>query len=347
MSIPSSVMTFNICNFTPEFLQKAGSQEELGWPAKSSQVFAVIKSAMPTFVALQELRNHSDSPCMLGEFWQVLGKLGYEFVHWKYNFSFWNAIAFKTNEFALDCIEKWWSNPENPEKFGDPLKGWARVVLMAKFYPVLKNSKSLDPDYDKDPIYVLNGHPGLKHSERMDHHEISIKKIHEKVTKGHVFFCMDMNCFPDDGGAEEIALFRKTGFIDLTAILNSKYGFTVPGTYLARLGKTQPIDKFAPPKGQLGPHFDRIWYKAIAVPSIADQYHCSVDLGKYNGKPEPEALKSIEPLFVSPSGEDLRNEFPSDHLPVIVKLTETSRSEESKEAKKKRDSKQGTLNLFS
>lgn len=315
--IPNSIMTYNVCSFAPDLLKRAGVEEEIGWKAKSESVLKVLENNNTTFVALQEVEDH-----MMPQLWERLGKLGYRIIYWSYNYRFMNALAYKANEFALDSFEKWWSNPENPDRPGDPQKGHARVVIMGKFYPVLQTSKTKEPDYSQDPIFVLNGHPGLKHLERMGLHQISIRKISEKVKAGHVFFCMDMNCFKDDGGDKEVELFKTNGFTDLTAVLKSETGLELDGTFVGRLGQKEPVDKFIPPTGEVGGRFDRIKYIAIAVKSIAERYRCVVDLKKYNGKPEPKEITSVKQLLVGPDGEDRRNEFPSDHFPVKVVLRE-------------------------
>lgn len=337
---PTKVMTFNICNFDESVLKKAVDPNKLTWQARAGSIFRVLeKHSDADLICIQEASRRT-----LGQFSELCGKLeqlGYKTISWENNpspKSFINMIAFKADRLALHDMKRWWNNPENPEVFGDPLGGgFGKVTVMGIFYPITKGANGSEmPDYQCDPIYVVNTHPGLKRAERDAHHKLVPEMVNKIVKKGQVYIATDGNFFDDDGGKEQVQQYINAGFTDLTAHLKTLQGLPITGTI-----KSFSCDKdFAGP-AKMGGHFDHIFYKSInTVTNLASRYLAFVDMGKYNGSNDELVATSIKDMLIDPkSGKDLRDEFPSDHRPVIVsylpqpepRLVENKEKDEEKE----------------
>lgn len=107
-------------------------------------------------------------------------------------------------------------------------------------------------------------------------------------------------------------------------MLKISEGVAVSGTFPG-----YPHDKFKSPKGTLGNHLDHAFFKQYGAASYQVAYFSYLNAKKYNGNPEATETATCEADLLKPTvteessttstlTED-RN-FPSDHLPVIVKL---------------------------
>ena len=320
-------MTYNVCNVHPSVITKKGaSVEKYGWFARRDRVFDVVKQVMPSFVCFQEIRDYEIAGKLVrmeGDFYKNLGGHSYDFVSATNNGGGWSfrlLTAYRTDKYFKTGSYQWWNNAGNPENFGDFMDNeFGRVSLMCRFHPILdsptKDGKSMviKPDYDSIPVYIVNTHPGLKHQERMQHHKILIDQAHKiiKNEKALLVVAGDFNCFPDDLGDEELALYEEAGFIDVNKLFTSD-GLAINGTFLGY----PEYDQFVPPLGKVGAHLDRMMIKAVNM-EISIKYTAKVDVNRYDGMDKP--LECLVDHLVDPlTGEDLRGRFPSDHLPVHV-----------------------------
>jgi len=322
MAVSFDIMTFNVCNANPNRIAEAGaSLEKYGWEERSARIFEAIKNANPTFLCCQELRDQDGKDgkreCMEEQFFQNLAPNGYDFVFCANNgdrCSFKLAIAHKGDLYYCTNKYQWWNNPEDPEKFGDPAgNGFGRVTLMAKYYPTIKVNGVRQPDYLAIPIYIVNAHLGLKHAERMQHHKILIDQVHKiiRLEKAILAVMGDFNCFPDDGGPEELDLYEQAGFTNVKH-LKTTTGLPIDGSFIGY----PEYDKFVPEKGKIGSHLDRMMIKTMNCAANIE-YEAVIDLKKYNGA-DPSHPQSVEEYLVDRDGNDLRGNFPSDHAPMHV-----------------------------
>lgn len=320
------IMSYNVCH--PVEIQKNPELfERFSWTSRKDRVFKLVLDEYADVVCFQEIRNERDGSSV-ADIWNALGKHGYDVISFRNNpssLAFINVIAYKTSKLALEKTFRWWAS-ETPDQFSDSWgNGWGRVTLMAMFYPVTKNAKGIDcPDYSAAPIYVANQHNGLKHSEKLNSNMNTVKQIDQLVQKGHVFVCGDYNSFPDDGGEEELMVFEKANFKELSKPLKTMEGIPVSGSFTGF-----SYDKYHSPKGTFGSQLDHIFYKCFSSSTVvAYEFDCHVNAKKYNGL-EIQA-KTERELLIGPAGEETRDEFPSDHLPLIVDALPFSREEERK-----------------
>ncbi len=320
--ISFDAMTYNICNANPIRIVEAGaSLEKYGWAARSPRIFEAIKNAKPTFLCCQELRDQDGKDgkrdYLEDQFLQNLAPEGYDLIFCANNggrCSFKLAIAHKCDLYYRTNTYQWWNNPENPEKFGDPMgNGFGRVTLMAKYYPTINVDGVRQPDCSAIPIYIVNTHLGLKHAERMQHHKILIDQVHKiiRLEKAILAVMGDFNCFTDDGGSEELDLYEQAGFTNVK-LLKTTTGLPIDGTFVGY----PEYDKFVPEKGKIGSHLDRMMIKVMNC-SANIKYEATINLNKYNGA-DSSNPQSVEEYLVDRDGNDLRDNFPSDHAPMHV-----------------------------
>lgn len=309
------IMSYNVCH--PVEIQKNEDLfKRFSWDSRKERVFKLILDESPDVVCFQEIRNEKDGNSV-ADIWNALGKQGYDVISFRNNpssLSFVNVIAYKTSKLALDKTYRWWAS-NTPDQFSDSWgNGWGRVTLMAKFYPVTKNAKNVEcPDFEAEPIYVANLHNGLKHVERLNANINTVKQIDQLVQRGHVFVCGDYNSFPDDGGGEELKIFENAHFKDLSKNLKTAEGVAVSGSFIGF-----SYDKYRSPEGTFGSQLDHIFYKCFTN-SNKQQYKfdCHVNVQKYNDRLEIQA-KTERDLLIGQNGKETRDDFPSDHLPLIV-----------------------------
>lgn len=313
-----------MCHVPNEAIIRGGADvNKLQWVAREERIFKVILNAFPDIFGCQEIRNlpkdaGEENWEMKKRFRDVLEENGYEIISTSNNdthLSFANLIGFKKDKYHLEQSWNWWNNKSNPEEFGVHPRGdkFGRVTVMCKLHPILE-----DGCIDKSKsIFFVNTHPGIvSHEARMDQHQITLDKIAEKVgdVSALVFVVGDMNCFPDDNGSEEIALYTKNGFMRAENLTTSE-GIPVSGTFT---GYT--YDRFIPEKGHLSTQLDHIFFKKMnPIENESNEIECTstVDLKRHDGTDKP--VEKLEDYLVDPeTNEDLRNLLPSDHCPLTA-----------------------------
>jgi endonuclease/exonuclease/phosphatase family metal-dependent hydrolase len=309
------VMTANVCH--PAEIQRDPELcKKFAWSTRKDRIFKQILDESPDVIGFQEVRNEQGGSAV-ADIWTGLGKYGYEVVSFRNNpsdLSFIPTIAYKTSKFFSDSNHRWWVS-STPDRFSDDWgNGWGRVSLMLTLYPLtVKKIRGQDvpsPDYDQSPVHIVNIHNGLKHPERMQANRILVEQV-EKLTgkTGTVVVTGDFNCFPDDGGEEEIKVLKDAGYREALDDLKTADGVKVSGTFIG-----YSYDRFRSPKGKLGTQLDHIFVKSNDR-VVSSSSH--VNLKKYDGREESHAKTETE-LLVGPDGVETRDEFCSDHAAGIV-----------------------------
>jgi endonuclease/exonuclease/phosphatase family metal-dependent hydrolase len=319
------VMTTNVCH--PAEIQRDPELcKKFAWSTRKDRIFRQILDESPDIVGFQEVRNEQGKSSV-ADIWETLGRHGYEVVSFRNNpseLSFINVIAYKTSKFYADRLHRWWVS-STPDRFSDDWgNGWGRVSLMLTLYPIiLKKVRGQDipsPDYDQKPVHIVNIHNGLKHAERMHANQILVERVQELVDKkseGTVVVTGDFNCFPDDGGVEELQVLRDAGYQEALSELKTSDGVPVSGTFIG-----YSYDRFRSPKGKLGTQLDHIFIKSFS-PDCAVRATSHVNLRKYDGRDMGATIEMG--LLVGPDGTETRDEFCSDHAAGIADVEVLSR----------------------
>ena len=312
------VMTFNICH-PAEVQRNPELAKRFSWSERKKGIFSQILHENPDILGLQEVRNE-EGGSSVADIWDGLGRHGYNIVSFPNNaspLSFINTIAYKGDKLVLDSTNRWWTS-ETPDCFSDTWgNGWGRLSLMITLFPIIKKQVGKQvipyPNYAQGGIRVVNIHNGLKHDERMHANEILVEQIKKLATSGVVIVTGDFNCFPDDGGAEELEILKKAGYQEALTDLKTTTGVPVSGTYLG-----YSYDKFRSPTGKLGTQLDHIFFRAIDPRKKISITRSHVSLAKRDGT---AALGTTEAeLLADPDGKECRDEFSSDHAAGIAEL---------------------------
>lgn len=328
------IMSYNVCHS-----DKVARDPYLCWESRKDRIFKLILDEFPDIICFQEMRNTKEG-CVMADLWINLGNNGYDIISLRNNpsaGSFINVIAYKMSVLSLDKVYRWWASEKSPYQLSDDWgKGWGRLTLMAKFYPLI--DKEIDktevkwPDFDKEPLYVVNLHNGLDVKERCKANENTVNRIKQQVKKtGHVFVCGDYNNFPEDEGEKELNFFKDANYEEISSPLTTKEGIPVAGTFIGFSNDSYQIKN----PGTFGAQLDHIFYKHFPTTVVnKSMFKCYVNAKKYfdnpaNRAPSEEKLLPnskdkkvlVERDFLyTHTGESLRDKFPSDHLPLIVEV---------------------------
>ena len=300
-------MTYNVCN--PAEVQRDPELfKKFSWSSRKEKIFKQILEESPDFIGFQEVRNE-EGGSSVADIWAGLGKHGYEIVSFRNNphdLSMINTVGYKAKSFVLDKTHRWWAS-ETPEQFSDSWgNGWGRVVLMGTFRSIVEQNvrgqKVPHPDYAQLPIHFVNLHNGLKHVERMNSNRVHVQQIEKLVGSEEcvVVVTGDFNCFPDDGGVEELKIWTDAGYKEALCDLKTGNGVPVSGTFLG-----YSYDKFKAPKGKLGAQLDHIYVKVFSKKHAA-KFASHVNLNRHDGSADAKA-KSESELLIAPDGTDLRD----------------------------------------
>lgn len=314
------VMTINVCH-PAEVQRNPELYKKFSWPSRKDRIFSQILDEQPDIIGFQEIRNEPNASAV-ADIWSALGKHGYEMVSFRNNpseLSFINVIAYKTGKFFSDKMYRWWVS-ETPDRFSDDWgNGWGRVSLMLTLYPLCKKltrgQDVLSPNYALDPIHVVNIHNGLKHVERMHANQILVDQVEKMVreTKGTVVVTGDFNCFPDDGGAEELRVLTDAGYKEALDDLKTSDGVKVSGTFIG-----YSYDRFRSPKEKLGTQLDHIFVKPALGALMKSVSH--INLKKYDGNTEATPARTEAELLLASDGSETRDQFCSDHAAGIADI---------------------------
>jgi len=256
------------------------------------------------------------------DLWVGLADHGYRIESVKHNpspGSYINVIAYNSNKFASGNIQHWWLS-ETPHRLSDTWgNGWGNAALMVSLYPIIKqkigNFDIPVHDYTR-PIHVANVHNGLKHEEKMKTNTVLVNEIDKRVqgSNGIVILTGDFNIFPEPerGGVVELAILKDAGYSELLNDLKTKKGIPISGTFLG-----YSSDRFQCPVGKLSGQLDHIFLKNLSNVVYGSQSY--VNMKKYNNRDNDNATTQAE-LLMGPDGKEVRDEFPSDHVPGIVEL---------------------------
>nr|WP_166155475.1 endonuclease/exonuclease/phosphatase family protein [Neochlamydia sp. AcF84]NGY94934.1 hypothetical protein [Neochlamydia sp. AcF84] len=327
------IMSYNVCNSN-----NVARDSALCWEGRKVRIFKLILDESPDIICFQEIRN-VDKVCVMADLWNNLGNKDYDIISFRNNpthASFINVIAYKMSVLSLDKVFRWWPSKETPYQLSDDWgDGWGRVTLMAKFYPLayqqVNTAKVMWPDFNKEPLYVVNLHNGVDFEKRCQANKNTVERIEQAVkgkkkeeeVKGHVFVCGDYNNFPDDKGEEkrdELEDFIKAEYEEVSSPLYLKNTEITTeenkasGTFIGF-----STDSYTPKNPDtFGAQLDHIFYKHFHTDVIDKiSFKCYVNPKKYFEEKENEPSSEKEALSTS-TGESLRDKFPSDHLPLIV-----------------------------
>ncbi len=318
-SLKLRIMTYNTCNFWG--MADKAETAHLTWDARKDRIIRLILDEKPDIVGFQELRDDNEKST-LKDLWLGLADHGYRIESVKHNpspGSYINVIAYNSNKLMSDNVHRWWLS-ETPDKCSDSWgNGWGNAALMVSLYPIIKQKKgNFDvsfPDYTR-PVHVANVHNGLKHQEKMKTNIVLVNEIDRRTqgSKGVVILTGDFNSFPEPerGGAIELAILKDAGYSELLNDLKTKNGIAISGTFIG-----YSSDRFQCPTGTLSGQLDHIFLKNLSNVAFGSKSY--VNMKKYNGKDKEDATTQAE-LLMGPDGKEVRDEFPSDHVPGIVDL---------------------------
>ncbi|KIC74689.1 hypothetical protein DB42_AZ00440 [Neochlamydia sp. EPS4] len=332
------IMSYNVCNS-----DKVAKDSSLCWESRKGRIFKLILEESPDIICFQEIRN-ADNICVMADLWNNLGNKEYDIISFRNNptpASFINVIAYKMSVLSLDKVFRWWPSEKTPYQLSDDWgDGWGRVTLMAKFYPLtyqeVKNKKVMWPNFNKEPLYVVNLHNCLELEKRCQANKNTVERIKQEVKggkkeeeiKGHVFVCGDYNNFPDNkddnghGGSDELKYFTDQGYEEVSSELYLKTTeeavekkVRVSGTFIGFSN-----DPYPPPEpNTFGAQLDHILYKHFPTPLVNKiNFDYYVNPKKYFEDRENEVSSEKEALYDHHTGESLRDKFPSDHLPLVA-----------------------------
>lgn len=312
------VMTYNVCH-PAEVQRNPELSKKFSWASRKAAICRHIVRENPDIIGFQEVRNVDDSSAV-SDIWEWLGNHGYEVVSFRNNpsaLAFINVIAYKQNKFFMDRTYRWWVS-ETPDYFSDTWgNGWGRVALMVSLYPiVVKRVGTQDipyPDYARGAIHLVNIHHGLKHIERMHANQVLVEQIEKLVGReryGMVIVTGDFNCFPDDGGCEELQILKDAGYHEALNNLITTGGVPVSGSFIG-----YSYDRFKCPPDRLGTQLDHIWYRALS-PEWVVETTSHVSIARRDGY-EITAKTEAE-LLTAPDGSSLRDMYCSDHAAGVA-----------------------------
>lgn len=148
--------------------------------------------------------------------------------------------------------------------------------------------------------------------------QVLVEKIREltKIDKGFVVIAGDMSTYSyQNYGEKELSILKENGYFDASKYLKTFDGIKVSGTFI---GYSNDFHKC--PKNKFGDHLDHVFVKNQLPDKQTYETKCHVNDKKYTHLDLIPAETETD-LLQGPDGEDIRDEFPSDHLPVIVDIT--------------------------
>lgn len=317
-ALPLRVMTYNVYN--SKYLQETPELHEyFSWAARKQYICDIILQEQPDILGLQEVKDDRGDSVM-ADLWTYLGQAGYEIAHVRVNptsLSPRNVIIYNPKKLFLDRTQ-WWYHSETPEKFSDSWgNGWGNIMLLCTFYPIISADEHPSgvpgPDYRSQPIQFLNVHHGLRHDQKIKSNHLLVDQVAKKIQPngGTVIVTGDFNTFPGEGGEEEMHILHNAGYYDALSSLKTRYGIPISGSFLG-----YSYDQFKSPQDRFKSQLDHIFVNPASTHNV---HVLSSYLNTRTRDSDNEVGATCEKdVLYNSSGECVRDQFPSDHMPGIV-----------------------------
>lgn len=175
----------------------------------------LIIDADPDIAGLSGVRDDKNIR-ELAELWRYLGAHGYEIIHFpSASADFRNVILYKTEKVTPTDIEPYWT-PYN-DLWNNT---WEHLNLLVKFYPSIQKGKGHAPDWTVPPLYYINAHNNSNPEATIFANKMHVEKTRRLISErtGIVVIGGNLTSSINDEGihAEQMAVFKRSGFIDLT-----------------------------------------------------------------------------------------------------------------------------------
>lgn len=213
MPVSLRVGTFNLAN---SLLDE--KSETTNFFLREPLILDTIDKMKCDILAVTELRPYqnrvSKELCSISSF---LGKIaGYDHIYEYMNatpLSFAMGILYcRSKVYPVKTVKYWLSEtPETPsDTWGN---GFGRILLGAKFYPVVNSNINLGAK----PLWVYTAHLGLGEKEKNESVKIIPKLIQNDVGNDDFVFMGDMNFFEDGDrqGSNQRQILVESGMIDV------------------------------------------------------------------------------------------------------------------------------------
>jgi len=300
VNVPEFSLKTKVLQYNVDMAMREEAHEATKWANRSSRVKSLIKDVDADIVCLQEMRRLPENPSInrfLAEFDDYRFQLEYRNSS---ALSFGQAILYKPEKYyPLKSVKYWLS--ATPDVVSDTYAvkaggttGFGYIVFGLKFLPMV-DGKIVE---NAKPLWVFNTHFGLEEDLKTQSCHQLLKIINKEVDKDNFVVCGDFNFFPDRDGGKQRAILTEH-WQDLGQGAKTLGGRSVEGTFVG-----YDHDAFKADLNNMISRLDHI-FSSQCLTGVNPTLYTKTMLPK-----EPKELTT--------------RDYPSDHLPLVIEIQESS-----------------------